>query len=669
MRQTAFKSITSGRALRTWVHVLILIALPAIVFSNTLQNDYHLDSVYRVKLNTEINNFWPPWRFFTDIRTGSTIPQIAEYRPIMPLVHAIDVAVSKFAGIDRLAGFHIGNIVVHIGTSILVYLLFCELLGSWSGLDLSRKQIMDRACAAALLFAIHPISGVPVNYIAGRDLLLMMFFLTAAFLVYVRMRRLGDTVGCWFLALVLTSLAILSKQVAITAFGVVFLFEVVLAKAWPTDWRAWARIVAFGVPTAAYFMLLRFWIAAGTAGGASDMGLRTPVNFTYPLTMLKAHLFYYLRNFVWPFEMRPLGRIEMAESIFEPQVLIGAAFILATLAVAAFLWKRSPLISFSILAYWLLLALTSSIFSFAYAVTDYRQYPSLAFLCLAITVAWFSIARFRGAVGAVIAIAIYFGASSFHMNTIWKTEESFWGQSVRYGGTDLAHVNFGLSVARKDPKLAEHHYREALRLYPKSIYGNINLGLFLINQKREREGLALLRKAVDLRPEWALTHYWLSRGLRDLGQRKESLIELRRAADLDPRRLDYQYQAASVLQRSRDYAASIGYLNRVLAFNRRYRHANFMLASALQKTGHLNQAITEYRRFLSDRPNHVQGRFNLAYTLMQQGECGEAVKHFERVLVLRKSYAAAHFHLAACYRALGDAKKAESHMRSLQQLQ
>ena len=52
----------------------------------------------------------------------------------------------------------------------------------------------DTSFAGALLFAVHPVSGVPVNYLAGRDLLLMMLFLTASLLAYARMRRLrGDS--------------------------------------------------------------------------------------------------------------------------------------------------------------------------------------------------------------------------------------------------------------------------------------------------------------------------------------------------------------------------------------------------------------------------------------------------------------------------------------------
>ena len=360
--------------LRTWVHVLLLVVLPELVYVNTLHNDYHLDSVFRVQLNAELEPLWPPWRFFTDRRTGTTMPGQAEYRPMMPFSHALNIAVSDTFGIDRLVGFHVGNIAVHIATGILLYLLFRELLTWRSGLTLPQGRLQDIAFAAALLFAVHPVSGVPVNYIVGRDLLLMMMFLTASLLVYANLRRRGDSVGRWCTVLGLLALSLLSKANAIMAFAIVFLFEHLLMRARLTDWRLWARVAAFGTATVGYFAMR--WLTVVPSTG----GLRKAGDLVYPLTMLKAHLFYYLRNVVWPFEMRPLARIEMVESLADIEAQIGAAFIPATLVLAWYLRKRSPLIAFSILAYWAIFALTSSIFRFRFAVTDYRQYPPLAFL-------------------------------------------------------------------------------------------------------------------------------------------------------------------------------------------------------------------------------------------------------------------------------------------------
>lgn len=659
MLESALNGEIASRYLRA-AHLAVLVLAAALVFSNTLENDYHLDDIYRVKDNTEILRFWPPARFFIDVRTGSTIPQIAEYRPLMPLTHAIDSEIARAAGIDRLAVYHIGNLAIHIGSAILVYFLlggliaqFQPVIGSTSG----RVHPSHAAFAAALIFAVHPISGSAVNYIGARDLLLMVFFLSASLFVYTNMRRSGDTLHGWLLALVLLSLAILSKQAAIVGFGWVFLYEWVLRRASLGDWRLWARTALFSLPTVCYFLLRAVWITKQNPGD----GLRIPTGLDFPLTMAKAHVFYYLRNFFWPFEMRTLARYDLVESALEPAVVAGLVFIIATLVAAWLLRRRHPLLTFAILSYWLFFALEASIFPFGYAVTDYRHYLPYIFLCLIVGLLVYSIERRYAAVVLLAGMTIYFSLSSYAINRHWKTEESFWQQSVKYGGDALAHSNYAMEVSRRDPKLAEHHYLEALKQNPWLIYANINLGLLYISQKREEEGLALLQKMVELNPDWAMAHYWLSSGLGTMGRKAESLEALIRAADLDPRRIQYQYEAASALQDAGDKAASIPYLERIIAINPDYRLTGFLLGFAYQMTGEKERAIREYERFLAIHPDHVQTHFNLAYALKDTGRCPEAIEHFKAVLELRPSYTEAHLHLATCYRAIGNEAQAEKH--------
>ena len=643
---------------RARVHIAVLMALPALVFANTLYNGYQLDDTYQVSDNPEIERVWPPWRHFLDPATGSTLPHNVQYRPLRTLAYSLNVAVTGALGLDRLAGFHIGNIVFHLASTVLLYLLFCELLLHRSRLTLGRDRLRDLAFLAALIFAVHPVSGAPVNYISALDLLMMMFFLTASLLVYARMRRLGETAGGWCAVVVLLMLSLLSKTNSVVAFALIFLFEFLLADQRLRDWRPWARIGAVGAVSAVFFAWTEIALAFSDAGNL--LSARASI-FEYPLTQLKVHLFHYLRNFAWPFQMRALPRIEAVESFLDPRALIAGAFILGSLFLAWFWRQRNPLLAFSILAYWVLLSLTSSVFPLHQFAYDYRPYPSLAFLCLALAIAFHPLLRHRAGIVAIVALVVYFAASAFHLNAVWRTEESLWAQSVRYGGTSMAHMNYALAVAAKDPAGAERHYREALRLGPGNVYAHINLGLFYISRNRRQEGLALVRKAVDLAPDWALTHYWLSSALGLFKREREARAELRRAADLDRRNLAYQYRAARALQIAGDAAASLVYIERLTGIDPDYRDTQFLLGWAHQSAGRGPPAIEAYRRFLSGNPDHVQARFNLGFALKETGDCRAAVTQFERVLALDAARTPAHAHLATCYRALGDGARAAAH--------
>ena len=435
------------------------------------------------------------------------------------------------------------------------------------------------------------------------------------------------------------------------------MFEWVLTDTKLKDWRLWARTALFGLPTIAYFLLRSLWIVKQNSGG-----LRTFKDFTYPLTMLDAHFFYYLRNFAWPFEMRALAKVEMIESILEPSALIGLLFIITTLVVAWKFRKRHPVISFAILAYWWLFSLTSSIFPFGFVVTDYRQYLPLVFLSLTVTMLVFSSHREKLTVIFLSSLVLYFSVSSYYINTHWKTEESFWEQSVKYGADTLAHQNYAFSIVGKNPQLAEHHYLEALRQNPFHIYANINLGLLQIRQGKEEQGLLRLYRMATLNHDWAMPHYWLAAGLKIAGQKEEALKELQIAADLDPRSLKYQYSAARALQESGKPSAAIPYYKQIMGLNPEYKSTGFWLGFAFQKTNQSQQAIDSYNRFLEHYPNDVQGHFNLAYELMNENDCQTAIVHFDKVLELRPSYLEAHKHLARCYRKLGQTQLADDHL-------
>ena len=644
----------------TALHILLLLFAVGIVFSNTLENDYHLDSVYRIEQNTEIDRFWPPARFFTDRRTGSTIPQIAEYRPMMPLSHAINSEISRLVGANRLAGFHAGNILIHALSAVLAYFLFRVLLGHWGG-KLSRSTAPDRvrtvALAGALIFAVHPISGSAVNYLAARDLLLMVFFMLASFLVYATMRVRGDSLAAWASALLLLSLAILSKQAAIMGFGFVFLFEWVLKRHSLFDWRLWARVLLFSIPTAGYFFLRWFL----RTRDAASVTLRVPEGLSYPFTMLDAHLFYYLRNFAWPFEMRALARVEMLDSLLAPTALIGLVFILATLAIAWLFRKKEPLVSFCILAYWLFMALESSIFPFRYVVTDYRQYLSSVFLSLLVALLVFSLRQKWLSTAVTTSLVLYFAVSSYVINRHWETEESFWKQSVTYGADALAHQNYGMSIVDKDPDLAEFHYREALKQHPNHVYASISLAMLELRRNQSEQALERLRRIVRLNPTWAMPYYWLSVAQERTGDRESAAESAVEAARRDPRSISYQFHAAMSLRRIGQLDEAVPFYRNVVALNPDYRLAEFWLAFTLQKAGDSERAIASYRSFLERNPEHVQARFNLAYEEMKSGDCTSAIADFTTVLELQPTYLEAHRHMATCYARLGEDELARQH--------
>jgi len=640
------------------LHLALLVLLPALLFSGTLRNDYHLDSVYRIRENPELERLWPISRYFLDPATGSSLPQLEQYRPMLPVSLSLNRALSEALGLDPLVGYHLGNIALHLVLCLVLYAFFRELLDHWSGLAPGRARAR-LALSGALLYAVHPVAAVPVNYLCARDLLMMTIFLAGSLWVYARWRRLGGGRWRWPLIVGLMLLSLLSKTNAVVAPLLVLLFELLPARQSPWRWRTWARTIPAAACSVGFFLFTRMALGFSDAG---QLLIDRSSRLEYPLSQLEVHLFYYARNALWPFHMRPMPLIETASGFLDPGVLAGLAFLLATLLAAWWLRRRAPVAAFCIGAYWALFLPTSSIMPLRSLAADYRQAPSLVFLCLLLALIAFRALRGRQRVTAAAVAVLWFGVTAWTSNGHWRDEASLWRQSVRRGGVALAHMNYARAVAAEEPEEAEGHYLKALELRPDHILAHINLGLHYIHHGRAEEGLALVRKGVALDSHRAMSHRWLAAALFQLGRATEAVAAISRAVELEPRNPQYHYWTAYYSQSAGEVRASLVPLQRLHELAPSYQDSLFLEGFALQSTGDPVQAIDRYQRFLEEQPDHVQARFNLAYALMEQGRDREAITHFLGTLERRPGYREVHRHLAGCYARVGEEKKAAEHL-------
>jgi tetratricopeptide (TPR) repeat protein len=632
---------------RPLVHAAILTVLTCVVFGNSIFNGFHLDDFYRVVDNPGIHQISRPWVHFLDPRTMSTLDRITGYRPMLPLTLSVNYAIAR----ENVAGYHAGNILFQVIAAWFVYLFVLELLALAAVHGVPAERARWIALVVAAVFAVHPVSGIPVNYICARDLLLMQLFWGASLWGYLRMRRLGFTVARWVFVLTAFLFSLASKADAVVAPILVFFLEVTVGnQSWRTP-RPWLR----GLPLASVVVLF-FAFSKFVLGYVETSSVVATVDsfWTYPLTQARLHLFRYLPHFFWPFSIRQ-DPYEVAARGLQPEVIAGLLFVAATLTAAWIFRRRAALISFCIPAYWIMFLTTSSVVPFYHMAVDYRPYPSSPFFfiilaLLALRIRWVPV-RQALAVGSVAWAAV----TSVLLNSSWKNENTLWRYSVERGGGALAHLNLAVSTQN----LAERRnlLEEALRMSPEYLLALVNLGRTLVAQGQAEQGLEYIKKAVRLSPNNAQNHYWYALTLAELGMKREAARESGFAADDDLRNERYQYYAALEAQLIDDYPTSLKYLGRLKALAPDYPEAGFLEGFALQQAGRLEESIAVYRPFLKRQPDHVQARFNLAHALMTLDKCQEAIPEFTRVLELRPAMMAAHLHLATCYEKTGDLEK------------
>ncbi|MCP4599024.1 MAG: tetratricopeptide repeat protein [Proteobacteria bacterium] len=634
-------------------HAALLFLVSVAVYGNTFQNAFFLDDFHYILENPHIRTIHPFWRHFVDPATTSSLLTHMHYRPLLPATLSITYWLFE----HDVLGYHLHNLFFHLLSTVFLYLFLVRLLSFQEpSANETATRLLARNIAffGALIFSIHPVSGFAVNYLCGRDNLMMLAFLLISLYIYVGMRRTTESLRGWIGTLLFLALSLLSKPNGIIAPLLVLTFEIIMARTRLRSPKLWMRIGAFGV-VVALFLVVRQILLAGLDlplwGTRGDSGF--DARATYLMTQLKHHLFHYLRNFAWPFRIRALPNIEMNTQASNPMMWIGAAFVLGSLAAAWLSRKRMPIISFAIFAYWLLFCLTSSVLLTHQTVADRWMYPSLPFVSIVLSYAVFAFSQRK--VGLVLAIitSLYFGASTFVMNRNYVSEFALWSHSASYGTTSMGYMNLGRAYIGKDDEKARFYFEKSLEVNPNAFLTEINLGLWHINHGEKEKGIELIRKGVRDSPPTTEgeSRHWLALALKNVGRHNEALKEAKKAVSLNPNSARYLYDVVIISQRLNKYTEALTYLNRLEKIQPGYNNSRFLKGWCLHKLTRIDEAIEQYKLSIEQRPRYADAYFNLGYAYKKKGRYDEAIVYFEKYLKLMPNHSGAKTNLDECKRA------------------
>jgi tetratricopeptide (TPR) repeat protein len=641
--------IGAFRAPQALVHIAVLAALTVLVYANTIDNTFFLDDHYYILDNVHIRSVQPIGRHLTDPATMSSIRSNVVYRPLLPISLSLTYALHGY----DVVGYHAFNITFQALAAIFVYLLLSQLLmiaRARTPAPSSAGPPREIALFAATIFAVHPISGFVVNYSSSRDNLMMLTFLLAALVLYVRLRRLQGSRLIWIPLLALLALSLLAKPNAILAPFLVLAIELVVFGTSLRSKRLWARLAPFAL-VAAVFFVVRSQVLAQVdqplfgAKSGTDLG----AHLTYLMTQLKYHLFHYLRNFTWPFHVRALPSTSSGMAS-DPRVWIGAAAIAASLVAAWLIRRRSPVVSFAILGYWLMFSLTSSVLLTHGIVAERWMYPSMPFVSLVVAYLIYQALPGRGARLLAALVVVYFGVSSVYMNGHYRDACSVWSQSARHGTTATGYVNLGRCYMERGDDRSKQYFEKALEVFPNAYIAEINLGVWYLDHGQPDKGLEYSRLAVQHAPpaNRGLAHHWLAKALVRAGRPQLAFDEARNAALLNPRNVQYLYGAAFQGQLIGEFEPALTFLDKIHESQSHYELSRFIAGWCLQSLGRLDEAVTQYELAIEHTPRYTQTYLNLGYAHQQLGDCPAAIRAFERYLELQPGNTEAKEQIRAC---------------------
>ena len=201
---------------------------------------------------------------------------------------------------------------------------------------------------------------------------------------------------------------------------------------------------------------------------------------------------------------------------------------------------------------------------------------------------------------------------------------------------------------------AEAIYRELIAAGTRNhaVYGN--LAAICGMQGRFDELIELLKKALEIEPNYPEAHNNLGNALKAQGDTEAAIASYNTALQLKPNYPDAHNNLGNALKAQGDLDAAIASYNTALQLKPNYPDAHNNLGNALQQQGDLDAAIASYNTALQLKPNYPEAHNNLGNALQQQGDLDAAIASYNTALQFKPNYPEAHNNLGNALQQQGD---------------
>ena len=164
------------------------------------------------------------------------------------------------------------------------------------------------------------------------------------------------------------------------------------------------------------------------------------------------------------------------------------------------------------------------------------------------------------------------------------------------------------------------------------VYGN--LGALCLMQGKFDEVIKLLRRALELKPNYPDAHYNLGIALEEQGDLTAAIASYKTALQLKPNYPEAHNNLGIALQKQGDLTAAIASYNTALQLKPNFPDAHYNLGITLKEQGDLTAAIASYKTALQLKPDFPEAHNNLGNALREQGDLDEALINHKRALEL-----------------------------------
>jgi tetratricopeptide (TPR) repeat protein len=509
------------------IPALVLAFFAFAIYFNSLFGKFVSDDEGQVVGNPWIKHLSSiPMAFRTNVWGFQHAGTSNYYRPLMHSVYSLTY---QFFGLNPL-GYHLVNALFHCWVTILVFLIFRQLLPEHG----ATPVWLSVPFMAAVLFAAHPIHTEDVAWIAALPDVAFTSFYLLSFYLYIKSRSLASS--SYLLSVVSFAVAAFFKEPALTLPLILFAYDSAFREARLSLREYVGQYAPYLTITAAY-AALRVHALGGFAPHKT-----TTLSF-YEVALNLFLLFSrYLAKLLWPTNLDYLYVFHPVTSLLEWRTLLSLAVtaIFVLLVIAALKRNRLAFLGLVFVAAPLLPALDIPALG-EYPFADrYLYLPSVGFvLLLALFLRWAGKqlpGGSRSIATAFLLLTAIYAVGTVRRNTVWRSNFDLWTDTVaKSPESPWAHENLGRAYRNlRNPVQAIVQYQAAIQIRPEYDSPHVNLAAAYDDLGMVNEAMREIRIAIALDPTNSAAHHNLAIFYNRMGMKERARYELMTALSLKP---------------------------------------------------------------------------------------------------------------------------------------
>ena len=609
-------SETNDRSLwqEPFVHVLLILVTAFAVYFNSINVPFMFDDYEYLVKNPVIKSFdcFPHTQNVLEYSINQDLKNNLILRPVAYFSFALNYALHGL----NLFGYHLVNLLLHIGCGMLLYIFFVQLIqtpkmtnSKDSGKASGVENVGYLPLFAALLFICHPLQTQAVTYVIQRFVPLATFFYLATLVFYLKFRCATTTSSrtiTYTLSLFAAILAMESKEIAFTLPVIIALIEFMFyrSKLMPSIVRLVPFILTMAIIPVKLMHLSSPVNLQKTERVTNGINL---VNFSglspwdYMMTQFGV-ITTYIRLLLLPINQNLDYDYPLQQHFFNLEVLLPLALLLLIAGMGFYLLKHSKenrlyrIIAFGIFWFFITLSIESSFVPIEDLIFEHRAYlPSVGFFVSFLTGFSVLFTRFSGAptgqskivTYVLLLIVMSLSTAAIKRNLVWQNDTVFWND-----------------VVSKSPNKARAHRSLGWALMNQSIYRPSDRDKNLLensvilkagSEKQIRDAISSFKATIRIEPKNSVNHQLLAEALILQKNYDEAQLSLTTASELQPTNPIPYVMLGELFESNNNVVRARQEYLKAVKVGPRFHVAHIKLAHIYANEGNIQDAIKELK--------------------------------------------------------------------------